>query len=95
MFRELLPIGSVVLLKGGTRKLAIIGVKPVRPEEPEKIYDYLGVLYPEGYLGGKSCFLFNHEDINDIIHYGYDNPERKSFLEYMEKAAYERATQNT
>lgn len=93
MFNELLPIGSVVLLKGGVRKLAIIGVKPVRPEEPERVYDYLGVLYPEGYLGGKSCFLFNHSDINDIIYFGYDNPERKAFLQYMEQAAQDRAIQ--
>ena len=93
MFDELLPIGSVVLLKGGIRKLAIIGVKPVRPEEPDLVYDYLGVLYPEGYLGGKSCFLFNHSDINDIIHLGYDNPERKAFLQYMEQAAQDRVSQ--
>lgn len=93
MFDELLPIGSVVLLKGGIRKLAIIGVKPVRPEEPDLVYDYLGVLYPEGYLGGKSCFLFNHSDINDIIHLGYDNPERKAFLQYMEQSAQDRVAQ--
>ena len=93
MFNELLPIGSVVLLKGGLRKLVIIGVKPVRPEKPENVYDYLGVLYPEGYLGGNSCFLFNHSDINDIIHLGYDNPERKDFLQYMEQAARDRDEQ--
>lgn len=87
MFEKMLPIGSVVLLKNGIRKLMVIGVKPVRPEEPEKIYDYLGVLYPEGYIGGKSCFLFNHSDINDVIFRGYENPERVQFIEFLEKTS--------
>jgi len=94
MINELLQIGSVVLLKGSIRKLVVMGVKPVRPEEPDKIYDYLGVLYPEGYLGGKSCFLFNHSDINDVIYYGYKNPEWNSFIEYMEKVSRDRLSQD-
>lgn len=29
MFKELLPIGSVVLLKGGIKKIMVTGIKPV------------------------------------------------------------------
>ncbi len=85
MFDELLPIGSVVLLKEGRKKLMIIGIKPVTDEEPEKVYDYIGVLFPEGYLNNEYNFLFNHEDINDIVFWGYNNPERKTFIEYLDK----------
>lgn len=63
----------------------IIGIKPVTDEEPEKVYDYIGVLFPEGYLNNEYNFLFNHEDINDIVFWGYNNPERKTFIEYLDK----------
>lgn len=64
--KNLLPIGSVVILKDATKKLVIIGILQVNPSE-NKIYDYLGVPYPEGYVGSDNNFLFNHSDINDII----------------------------
>lgn len=86
MFKELLPIGSVVLLKGGSKKLTIIGLKPVKEEEPDTIYDYIGVLYPEGFISNEYNFLFNHSDINDIVFTGYNNPERESFIDFMQEA---------
>ena len=45
--KDLLPIGSVVLLKDATKKLVIIGVLQVNAEQ-NKMYDYLAVPYPEG-----------------------------------------------
>ena len=80
--KELLPIGSVVLLKNATKKLMVIGILPVRPEE-KAIFDYLAVPYPEGYLGEGSSFLFNHEDILDVIFTGYANPDHQAFLQLM------------
>lgn len=50
--KDLLPVGSIVLLKGGVKKTVIIGVLQVSEENPEEMYDYIGVPYPEGYLGG-------------------------------------------
>lgn len=81
--KELLPVGSVVLLKDATKKLMIIGILQVNPRE-EKIYDYLGVPYPEGYIGTDKNFLFDHDDINDVIFTGYSNPERDIFMQAME-----------
>ena len=80
---NLLPIGSVVLLKDATKKLMIIGIMKVKESE-NKTYDYLAVPYPEGYLGQDTNFLFDHEDINDIIFLGYTNPERESFIKAMD-----------
>ena len=48
MFKELLPIGSVVLLKGGIKKIMITGIKPVSKDDEdgtEQEYDYIGVIY--------------------------------------------------
>lgn len=81
--KHLLPIGSVVLLKDATKKLVIIGILQVNPQE-NKVYDYLGVPYPEGYIGADNNFLFNHDDVNDIIFSGYVNPEREIFINTME-----------
>lgn len=86
MFKELLPIGSVVILKGNIKKLMITGIKIAKEDEPNTYYDYMGVFFPEGYVGNNSNFLFNHNDINDIVFWGYDNPERQSFIAFMEKA---------
>ena len=38
--KNLLPIGSVVLLKDATKKLVIIGILQVNPSE-NKIYEYV------------------------------------------------------
>lgn len=81
--KDFLPVGSVVLLKGANKKLMIIGILQVNPTQ-RKIYDYLGVPYPEGFMGADNNFLFNHEDINDIIFVGYTNPERDIFLKTMD-----------
>ncbi len=85
MFENLLPIGSVVLLKDGTKKLMVTGIKPVSEDNPDTVFDYIGVVYPEGYLSNEYNFLFNHDDINDIVFIGYDNPERQSFIEFLEE----------
>ena len=29
--------------------------------------------------------MFNHDQINDVIYRGYENPERKEFLKKLEK----------
>ena len=86
MFKELLPIGSVIILKGNIKKLMITGIKIAKADEPSTYYDYMGVFFPEGYVGDNSNFLFNHSDINDVVFLGYDNPERQSFIAFMEKA---------
>ena len=80
--KDFLPIGSVVLLKNATKKLMIIGILQVSTNE-DKVYDYLAVPYPEGYIGEDNNFLFSHEDINDVIFRGYSNPERDSFISVM------------
>lgn len=92
--KALLPIGSVVLLKGATKKLVIMGILQVRPGD-NRLFEYLGVPYPEGFLGADNNFLFNHDDINDVIFTGYQNPERDAFMSAMETiyAHYEKETQ--
>ena len=55
MYKDLLPIGSVVLLKGGEKRLMICG-RVVCREDGEQIYDYAGCYYPEATMQLKHCF---------------------------------------
>ena len=79
---KLLPIGSVVLLEDGEKRLMIYGVKQTE-QETEEEYDYIGVVYPEGNMGQGTQFLFNHDQIKKVYHRGYEDEERKDFIEKL------------
>ena len=83
---ELLPIGSVVRLKQAKKEMMIFGIKQFASENPDKEYDYIGVLYPEGNMGTQYQFLFNHADIEEIYFKGYETKERLHFLEQVAEA---------
>ena len=82
--KDLLPIGSVVLLNDGQKKVMIIGVKQTEEESGEE-FDYSGVLYPEGFVAELGQFLFDHSDIKEIFHKGYEDEERTEFLGRLEE----------
>ena len=73
---KLFPIGSVVLLKNAEKLLMIIGICPVNNQ---KRYDYLGVLYPEGYVDDKMIFLFNHDQIAEVRYVGFMDSQYQIF----------------
>lgn len=80
--RELLPIGSVVILKDATKKAMIYGVK--QEDKATGIeYDYIGVVYPEGNMGDGTQFFFNHDVISEVYFRGFENDERKAFIDKL------------
>lgn len=81
--RALLPIGSIVLLKDGEKRLMINGILQTETQGTGREYDYLGVLYPEGHIGEQFRYLFNHEDIDTVVFRGYEDAERTEFLEKL------------
>ncbi|MDO4633215.1 MAG: DUF4176 domain-containing protein [Eubacteriales bacterium] len=80
--KELLPIGTVVLLNDAEKRLMIFGIKQT-DNNTDKEYDYIGVLYPEGNLGEDGQFLFNHSDIAQVFYEGYRDEEREEFIEAL------------
>ena len=82
--KGLLPIGSVVLLKEGRKKLMIFGVKQMDSEVQEE-YDYIGVMYPEGNVGVEGQYLFNHDSIDQIFFRGYEDEERERFINALDE----------
>lgn len=76
---ELLPIGSVIRLRGARKSIMIFGVCQ-SVETNQKNYDYIGVLWPEGNMGKESQIVFNHADIEKVEFMGYETDARKEFL---------------
>lgn len=72
---DYLPLGSIVLLKGGTRKVMIIsrGLNVKRGDDTY-FFDYGGVLYPEG-LTGNEMLYFDHDGIIKVYFHGYADTE--------------------
>lgn len=77
--QDLLPIGTVVLLVGGEKRLMIYGIKQTEADTQEE-YDYIGVVYPEGNMGKGTQFLFNHEQIKEVYFKGFEDEERIDFI---------------
>lgn len=82
--KELLPIGSVVLLEEGEKKVMIYGVKQTSNSDGIT-YDYIGVLYPEGTMGEGTQFLFNHDSIDKVFFRGYEDDERNTFINALDE----------
>ena len=80
--KDLLPIGSVVLLEGGKKRVMIYGVRQIEQETQEE-YDYIGVVYPEGNMGQGSQVVFNHDKIQEVFFKGYEDEERQDFIQRL------------
>ena len=67
--KNLLPIGTIVLLKGGKKRLMIFGIRQclTTANSNKEEYDYIGVPYPEGNVGTECQFVFNHENIETVF----------------------------
>lgn len=80
-----LPIGTVVMLKGGKKRVMITGFCCTEQEKKERIYDYCGLLYPEGYVLQNEMFLFDHSQIDKIYYLGLNDEENKKFQNQLKE----------
>lgn len=73
--RNLLPLGTVVVLEGGVKKVMIIarGVA-VKKDEELQYFEYGGCLYPEGLLG-EQLLNFNNENIVKVVAQGFQDED--------------------
>lgn len=76
---KFLPIGTVVMLKGGTKRVMITGFCSMEESKSEKIWDYSGCMYPEGFLSSNQTCLFDHEQIEKIYYLGLIDDEEEEF----------------
>lgn len=89
MKEKYLPIGSVVLLKNGTKKLMISSylIFSAGEEKEKKMFDYGGCPFPEGIIESEYAIGFNHEDIAEVIHVGLEDDEQKKLNDVLNKTA--------
>lgn len=81
---DLLPLGSVVTLKEGNKKIMIVG-RIQRNVETKEIFDYSAVLWPEGIINSKKLYLFNHSDIQHLYFVGLQDVEEFNFRYELEE----------
>lgn len=86
MLNGLLPIGSVVLLRESVKRVMIIGIIQRSANNPEQIFDYCGVVYPEGFLSADTMLLFNNDQIDQIFAIGYQDAEQLKFKSQADEA---------
>ncbi len=78
---DYVPLGSVVYLKGGIKKLLVVARAINVPNGgKEYFFDYGGVLYPEGVTGDQMAY-FNHNEISTVFFRGCDDGENKGMTE--------------
>ena len=83
--KKFLPIGTVVMLKGGTKRVMISGFCSIAENNPDKIWDYNGCIYPEGVIASNQTCLFDHKQIEKVYHMGLVDEEEKTFKKDLEK----------
>lgn len=80
---EYLPIGTIVLLQGTDKPLMVYGRKQTHLESGRE-FDYIGCLYPEGYITDELTFFFNNDQISSVVHEGYSDKTECAFVkEYL------------
>ena len=82
---KFLPIGTVVMLNGGTKRVMITGFCSMAAEDNSTMYDYSGCMFPEGFLSSDETALFNHEQIAKVYHMGLVDEEEKNFKAQLTK----------
>jgi len=93
--RDLLPLGSVVSLKGADKKYMITEYYVKKPNgcisfslenvDSIKYFDYMCVVWPDGDVNPTIKMFFNHSDIDTIFFSGYINDESIEFLDDIKK----------
>ena len=82
-YDRVLPIGTVVLLENADKRLMIVGYQRKKALDAEKIYDYCGCLYPEGFMTPNEAAVFDHSQIDRIIAMGFQNQGQVNFAERL------------
>lgn len=80
MYEKLLPLGSVVLVKGGNKRVMICGRIQARAGE-RRIYDYSACYYPEGIIDSREMLFFDHDAIERLFFVGFQDEEELAYRE--------------
>ncbi len=78
---KFLPLGSVVVLRGGTQPLMIVSWATGQVVDGKEYYfDYAGVMYPQGLVSDQLAF-FQNSGIEKVLFTGYKTLESEQYDE--------------
>ena len=83
----ILPIGSVVMLKGGKKPVMIFGYLQQSAYYGDDVVDYIGVPYPEGNINIAVQMGFQMTDIAEVLFEGYRTDDFKPWDELLTVAS--------
>ncbi len=83
---EFVSLGSVVNLGTEEKDLKVVIIGRMLQNEEKEIYEYVGVLYPYGYLGGEEAILFKHDDIQEVVWEGYVDSKEEEYNKALQEA---------
>ena len=78
MNKKELPIGTVVMLVGGSKKVMITGSRS-KNADADKVFDYNGCVFPEGLMENIYC-LFDASQIEDVLYMGLESEEKANYV---------------
>lgn len=84
MKKNLLPIGSVVRLRDGNKRLMVCG-RVQTDVATGKTYDYSACLYPEGMINSEEMYLFDNENIETLFFIGFQDEEEIAFRKFIDE----------
>ena len=83
--KKYLPLGSVVMMKEAKKPVMITGFGAKSPETGEKIWDYMGCLWPEGVFSSNKTLIFDHNKIDKVFAIGFIDDEQKDYMTKFEE----------
>lgn len=95
---DYLPLGSVVILKGGVQKIVLVARgMVVEMDGVPKFFEYGGSLYPQGIVS-EHIMYFNSGDIQKVIFEGYTDDDDSLMIdninEWFESSGFEKGDSN-
>ena len=85
VFQGILPIGTVIMLKGGNHRLMVTGYAQ-KLQNDDALYDYVSCLWPEGYSGPDKSYVFNGDAVEMIYFIGYQTDGQQVFASEIDEA---------
>lgn len=85
MEEKYLPIGTVVLLNGGEKRIMITGFASMSPDTGDRVFDYSGCLYPEGFYDYNQVLVFDHSQISKVYFKGFEDEEQMAFKKTLKE----------
>lgn len=79
MSEKYLPLGSVVRLDGGEKRVMVYGRRQ-KHLQSGRVFDYVACLFPEGNLDEEHTYLFDHSDIAEVAFVGLLDEEEAAYL---------------